>query len=185
MGLFWEKNVELFQNSLPDKIQFSQKSSPIKREPQIPLQQELVQQNHMLRCCYYKAPRSGSQEVCTGREAAVSEKGTKIVEKGARGDRARTETPFNPIDGPIDGHRNFFRCASMDHRWPSMGFELSPSAWGQLWSIFGLNISNFNLLSFPFEPEQAFSSLKITYIGALSLNCLKKLKTLAKLQLFA
>ena len=25
---------------------------------------------------------------------------------------ARTETPFNPIDG----HRNFFRCASMDHR---------------------------------------------------------------------
>ena len=84
----------------------------------------------------------------------------------------RTETPFNPIDGPIDGHRNFFRWASMDHRWPSMGFELSPSAWGQLWSIFGLNISNFNLLSFPFEPEQAFSSLKITYIGALSLNCL-------------
>ena len=104
----------------------------------------------------------------------------------------RTETPFNPIDGPIeahrwpiDGHRNFFRWASMDHRWPSMGFELSPSAWGQLWSIFGLNISNFNLLSFPFEPEQAFSSLKITYIGALSLNCLKKLKNLAKLQLFA
>ena len=79
---------------------------------------------------------------------------------------------------PIDGHRNFFR-------WASMGFELSPSAWGQLWSIFGLNISNFNLLSFPFEPEQAFSSLKITYIGALSLNCLKKLKNLAKLQLFA
>ena len=69
--------------------------------------------------------------------------------------RSRTETPFNPIDGPIDGHRNFFRWASMDHRWPSMGFELSPSAWGQLWSIFGLNISNFNLLSFPFEPEQA------------------------------
>ena len=97
----------------------------------------------------------------------------------------RTETPFNPIDGPIDGHRNFSRWASMDHRWPSMGFELSPSAWGQLWSIFGLNISNFNLLSFPFEPEQAFSSLKITYIGALSLNCLKKLKNLAKLQLFA
>ena len=69
------------------------------------------------------------------------------------------------------------------HRWaidgPSMAiatfsdFELSPSAWGQLWSIFGLNISNFNLLSFPFEHEQAFSSLKITYIGALSLNCLK------------
>ena len=66
---------------------------------------------------------------------------------------SRTETPFNPIDGPIeahrwpiDGHRNFFRWASMDHRWPSMGFELSPSAWGQLWSIFGLNISNFNLL---------------------------------------
>ena len=98
---------------------------------------------------------------------------------------AVTETPFNPIDGPIDGHRNFFRWASMDHRWPSMGFELSPSAWGQLWSIFGLNISNFNLLSFLFEPEQAFSSLKITYIGALSLNFLKKLKNLAKLQLFA
>ena len=100
--------------------------------------------------------------------------------------------PSKPIDGPsmvhrwpIDGHRNFFRWASMDHRWPSMGFELSPSAWGQLWSIFGLNISNFNLLSFPFEPEQAFSSLKITYIGALSLNCLKKLKNLAKLQLYA
>ena len=87
--------------------------------------------------------------------------------------------PSQSIDGhrwPIDGHRNFFRWASMDHRWPSMGFELSPSAWGQLWSIFGLNISNFNLLSFPFEPEQAFSSLKITYIGALSLNYLKKLK---------
>ena len=36
---------------------------------------------------------------------------------------------------------------------PSMGFELSPSAWGHLWSILKLNISNFNLLSFPFEPE--------------------------------
>ena len=64
---------------------------------------------------------------------------------------------------PIDGHRNSFRRASMDHRWPSMRFELSPSAWGQLRSIFGLNISNFNLLSFPFEPEQAFSSLDHLY----------------------
>ena len=89
---------------------------------------------------------------------------------------ARTKTPLNPIDGPIDGHRNFFRWASMDHRWPSMGFELSPSAWGHLWSILGLNISTFNLLSFPFEPEQAFSSLKITYYGALILDCLKKNK---------
>ena len=45
---------------------------------------------------------------------------------------------------------------------------------GHLWSILGLNISNFKLLSFPFAPEQAFSSLKITYFGALPLNCLKK-----------
>ena len=55
-----------------------------------------------------------------------------------------------------------------------MGFELSPSAWGQLWSIFGFNISNFNLLSFPFEPEKAFSSLKITYFGDLPLKYLEK-----------
>ena len=47
---------------------------------------------------------------------------------------------------PIDGHRNFFR-------WASMGFELSPSAWGHLQSILGLNISVLNLLSFLFEPE--------------------------------
>ena len=53
----------------------------------------------------------------------------------------RTQSPFKPIDG----HRNFLR-------WPSMGFELSPSAWGHLCSILGLNISDFNLLSFPFEP---------------------------------
>ena len=97
----------------------------------------------------------------------------------------RTETPFNPIDGPIEAHRWPSQLFPMGIDGPSMGFELSPSAWGQLWSIFGLNISKFNLLSFPFEPEQAFSSLKITYIGALSLNCLKKLKNLAKLQLFA
>ena len=51
----------------------------------------------------------------------------------------RTETPFNPIA----------TIQSMDHRWPSMGFELWPSAWGHLWSILMLNISNFNLLSFP------------------------------------
>ena len=87
-------------------------------------------------------------------------------------------TPSMAHRWPIDGHRNFFR-------WPSMGFELWPSAWGQLWSIFGLNISNFNLFSFPFEPEQAFSSLKIIYIGTLSLNCLKKMKNVANLQLFA
>ena len=90
---------------------------------------------------------------------------------------ARTETPFNLTDG----HRNFFRWASMAHRWPSMGFDLSPSAWGQLWSILGLNISNFNLLTIPFEPEQAFSSLKITFIGALPLNCLKKIEKPGKI----
>ena len=44
-----------------------------------------------------------------------------------------------------------------------------------------LNISNFNLLSFPFEPEQAFSSLKITFIGALPLNCLKKIEKPGKI----
>ena len=76
-----------------------------------------------------------------------------------------------------DGHR----WTIDGHRW-DLNYR---SAHGAVVEHFGLNISNFDLLSFPFEPEQAFSSLKITYIGALSLNCWKKLENLAKLQLFA
>ena len=42
------------------------------------------------------------------------------------------------------------------HRWP----------WGHLWSILGLNISNFNLLSILFEPENhLFWSLAIELFG--------------------
>ena len=67
--------------------------------------------------------------------------------------------PSMGIDGPIAAHRwpsQLFPMGidepSMNHRWPSMEFELSPRAWGHLWSILGLNIFHFNLLSFPFEP---------------------------------
>ena len=45
-----------------------------------------------------------------------------------------------------DGHR----CTIDGHRWD---LNYRPAHWAHLWSILGLNISNFNLLSFPFEPE--------------------------------
>ena len=49
----------------------------------------------------------------------------------------RTKTPYIPSIHSC----NFFRCASMIHRWPTMGFELLPSARGHWWSILVLNIS--------------------------------------------
>ena len=61
-GLYCEKKVELFQNFLFGKIQFSQKSLTHKeRRPQILLQQDFLQQNQLICGCYYKLPA----EVCT------------------------------------------------------------------------------------------------------------------------
>ena len=39
----------------------------------------------MICCCYYKSPRIEPQEVLNGREAAVPEKETELVKKGAHG----------------------------------------------------------------------------------------------------
>ena len=66
--------------------------------------------------------------------------------------QSRTEIPFNSIDGPIaayrwtqrwsiDRHRNFSRWASRDALWP-LGCPLE------------LQISNFNQLTFPFQPSK-------------------------------
>ena len=90
----------------------------------------------------------------------------------------RTETPFNPIDRHRRAHRSpsmVIATFSDGHRWDLIYHP----AWEHLWSILGLNISNFNLLSFPFEPENhLFRSLALELFGT-------KLKNLAKLQLFA
>ena len=71
---FAQKLVILFQNSVLDEIQFSQKSlTDRKKQPLTLSPQVLVQQNPIISCCYYKPPRSWPPE-----------KETKILETGAR-----------------------------------------------------------------------------------------------------
>ena len=84
MFSFAQKMVILFQNSVFGEIH-SKSLINRKNQPHTLPQQLLVQQTLIIFCCYYKPPRSGPHEVRNCREAAVPEKETKILEKGARG----------------------------------------------------------------------------------------------------
>ena len=60
---------------------FDQKKTPY------PSRQGLVQPTPTMSCRFYNPPRSGPHELRNCREAAVPEKETKILEKGACGGR--------------------------------------------------------------------------------------------------
>ena len=95
---FAQKIVIFSQSSVFDEIQFSLKSL-IKRknQPHILPHQFLVQQTPITFYCYYKHSLSGPHEVWNLRIAAVPEKETKILKKGARGDRGSPNQNESPI----------------------------------------------------------------------------------------
>ena len=72
-----QKIVERFKKSLCRKLQFSQKSM-IHRARQPFLQQNFVQQNQIVGCCY-KPARRRPHGVRNGSKAAVPEKEAKIM----------------------------------------------------------------------------------------------------------
>ena len=89
LGFFAQKIHIFSQNSVFDEIQLSQKSLiNRKNQPHALPQQVLVKHIPIVFCCYYKPPRSRPHEVRNYREAAVSEKETKILKEAARGGRS-------------------------------------------------------------------------------------------------
>ena len=87
MFSFAQKMVILFQNSLFGEIQFSQMSLPIEKAAPYPSTTSACATNPNNILLLLQAPRSGPHVVQKCREAEIPEKETKILEKGARGDR--------------------------------------------------------------------------------------------------
>ena len=86
-----------FYKTVFGEIRFSQKSLiNRKKQPHTISRQVLVQQTPIISFCYYKPQRSGPREVRNCREAAVTDKETKILEKGARGDRGSPKQSESP-----------------------------------------------------------------------------------------
>ena len=106
--LLHKKLVILFQRSVVGQIQFSQNSlTNRKKQPHTLPQQVLVQQTPILSCCYYKPTRSGQHKVLNGREAAVTEKETKILEKGRA---ASIKLVRKSVDKRVKMFAVFVRC---------------------------------------------------------------------------
>ena len=94
---FLHKKCAQFYKTVFGELRFSQKSLfNRKKEPHTTSRQFFVQQTPILSFCHCKTQRSGPREVRNCREAAVTDKEFKILEKGARGDMGSPKQRESP-----------------------------------------------------------------------------------------
>ena len=95
-----------FYKTVFGEIRFSQKSLTNRKKATLTISRQVLEQQPLIiSCCSYKPPWSGPHEVRNGREAAVPEKETKILEKGVRGNRGSPEQNQSP---DLSIFKNFF-----------------------------------------------------------------------------